>query len=264
MSSGVTFASVARSEWIKFRTVRSTILGVAIFAVLTIGLGILITAEIHAHWASMNPLDKLTFDPVSTSLGGTVLAQFAVGVIGSLFITTEYTSSSLRSTLAAVPQRRRLVAAKLAVLAGSMFVVSEIVCFAAFLIGQSIYRGMIPASTDTLSNSAVLRSVILAGVYLTLLAMMGFAIGLILRQSPATISTFTGLVLLIPLIIFFLPASLQDTLTKFEPSALGHSMMSVTPRDRLFSAWPSTLLLVAYVAVVLFVGATMFQRRDAT
>jgi ABC-2 type transport system permease protein len=261
--SDVTFLSVTRSEWIKFRSVRSTVLGVIIFVALTVGLSVLITTLVHGHWNQMGALDRLTFDPVSTSLGGISLAQFAVGVTGSLFITTEYSSGGIRSTLTAVPVRWRVVAAKLAVLSGVMIVLSEIVCFVAFLIGQAVFSGMIPASTDTLSNSSDLRAVVLGGVYLTMLAALGFALGLILRQSPATISTFTGLVLLLPLIIFFLPTSIQDTLTRYEPSALGRAMTATTPPDLTFGPWTATGLLALYVAVVLGVGTVLFTRRDA-
>ena len=261
--SDVTFLSTTKSEWIKFRTVRSTTLGIIVFIVFTIGLGVLITSLIHAHWNDMEPIRKLTFDPVSTSLGGTELAQFAVGVIGSLFITSEYTSGAIRNTLSAVPRRGQLVLAKLAVLTVSMIVISEIVCIAAFLIGQQIYAGMIPASTDSLSNGADLRSVLLGGVYLTLLAMLGFGIGLVLRQSTSTISTFTAAVLVIPLIIFFLPQSLQNAISKYEPSALGRAMMSVTPPDQMFGPWTATILLTVYVVVIVGFGTLIFQRRDA-
>lgn len=263
MSSQVTLASVTRSEWIKFRTVRSTLLGAIVFVILTIGLSVLITTLIRHNWSTLDNAGKLTFDPVSTSLGGTTLAQFAAGVIGSLFITSEYSSGSIRTTLAAVPGRARLVGAKLLVLMLSMIVLGELVCFSAFLIGQRVYAGMIPGSTDTLSNGADLRSVILGGVYLTLCAMLGMGLGLILRQSPATISTFTGLVLIVPLIIFFLPLSIQNALTRYEPSALGRAMMSISPPERMFGAWTAAAVLVLYVAVILGVGLTMFERRDA-
>jgi hypothetical protein len=261
--SDITLRAVTRSEWIKFRSVRSTVLGVIIFVVLTIGLSVLVTTLVRAHWSQMAAIDQLTFDPVSTSLVGISLAQFAVGVIGSLFITAEYSSGAIRSTLTAVPVRRRIVAAKLLVLTGTMIVLGEIVCFAAFLIGQAVFSGMIPASSDTLANGADLRAVLLGGLYLTMLAGLGLGLGLILRQSPATISTFTGLVLLVPLIIFFLPESLQNSLTKYEPSALGRAMTAASQPALTFGPWTATGLLALYVAVVLGVGTLLFQRRDA-
>ncbi len=259
----VTLLSVARSEWIKFRTVRSTVMGAIVFVVLTIGLGILVTTLIRSHWDTLPALQRLSFDPVSTSLAGTSLAQYAAGVMGSLFITTEYGSGAIRTTLAAVPRRMTLIGAKLVVLMLSMLVLGEIVCFGAFLIGQRVYAGLIPASTDTLANGAVLRSVLLGGVYLALLSVLGLALGLILRQSPATISTFTALILVLPLIIFFLPTSIQNALTRYEPASLGRAMMSTFPPDQMFGAWTATGVLVLYVLGVLALALALFERRDA-
>ena len=259
--SGVTLASVTRSEWIKFRSVRSTLMGVIVTTVLTVGLGALITTAVRANWNQMDPIRKLAFDPVSTSLGGTLFAQFAVGVIGTLFITSEYSSGSIRTTFAAVPRRSLVVTGKLVVLVGSLLVVTEAVCVATFLLGQSIFSGVVP--TASLGDGAVLRSVLLGGVYLTLLAVLGLALGLILRQSAASISTFTSLLLVIPIILFLLPQSWQNATTKFMPSALGRSMMSTTAPENFFGAWTATSLLVIYVIVAFAVGVVLLLRRDA-
>ncbi len=261
MPSTVTLWSSVRSEWIKFRSVRSSILGVVVTFVLTIGLGALITTAVRGHYHEMNPLRRVAFDPVSTSLGGTIFAQFAVGVIGTLFITSEYSSGSIRASLAAVPQRLQLVVAKIVVLVVALLVVSEVAVLITFQMGQAIFAGVVP--TASLSSGAVLNAVLLAGVYLTLLAMMGFALGLIVRQSATSISIFTSLVLIVPIIMFLLPQSWQNTLTKFEPSALGQSMMSPTPAANSFGSMTATAILAAYVLVTLAVGAVALERRDA-
>ena len=261
MSNEVTLIATVQSEWIKFRSVRSTLMGVLVTTVLTLGLGALITIAIREHWSQMDPARKLTFDAVSTSLGGTLFAQFAVGVIGALFITNEYSSGSIRTTLAAVPNRVRLAVGKLLVLTISMLVVSEIVCISTFLMGQAIYLGVVP--TASLSNGAVLRSVLLGGVYLTLLAILGFSLGLILRQSAACISVFTSLLLILPIIVFLLPTSWQNAGSKYEPSALGRAMMSTFPPEQTFGVWTATWLLILYVAALLGVGVLLLVRRDA-
>lgn len=261
MSTNENLWSSTRAEWIKFRSVRSSIMGVLVFVVLTLGLGALITVAVRSHWHENNPVNRLAFDPVSTSLAGTIFAQFAVGVIGVLIISSEYSSGSIRTSLAAVPNRVRLAASKLIILAASIFVVSEIVCFMAFLLGQAIFRGVVP--TDSLGSGPVLRSVVLAGVYLTLLAVFGFGLGLILRQSAACISVFTSLLLVLPIIVLFLPQSWQDAFSKYEPSALGRAMMSTTPPAQMFGAWTALLVLAIYVIVTLGVGTMLLQRRDA-
>jgi ABC-type transport system involved in multi-copper enzyme maturation permease subunit len=261
MSKEVTLMSSAKSEWIKFRTVRSTIMGTIVLVFLTIGLGVLVTWLVRAHYNSMPFAQKITFDPVSTSLVGVIFAEFAVGVIGALFITSEYTSGAIRTTLAAVPNRIQLSMSKLLVLVASMLVICEFVCVAAFLVGMAIFSGVVP--TRSLGDGTVLRAVLMAGVYLTLLAVFSFALGLILRQSLASISVFVSLLLLVPLIGLAFPQSWQHDFQKFEPINLGGSMMSVVPNTGSFGPGKALVVLVIYVVVLLVIGVTMFQRRDA-
>jgi len=261
MSNPPNLMSTVKSEWIKFRTVRASILGVVVTFVLTIGLGALITTAVRGHYHEMDPLRKITFDPVSTSLGGTLFAQFAVGVIGTLFITSEYSSGSIRTSLAAVPQRTRLVIAKAIVLIFSILVVSEVAVFITFQLGQSIFSGVVP--TASLSSGPVLEAVLLAGVYLTLLSVLGFSLGLILRQSAACISVFTSLLLILPIVMFLLPQSWQTSYSKFEPSALGQAMMSPTPAVNSFGAGTASIILLAYVVVTLGIGTMLLHHRDA-
>ncbi len=259
--SGLSLPSVVRSEWIKFRSVRSTLTGLLVTVGLTIGLGALIATAIRGHWDQMDPIAKLTFDPVSTSLGGTLFAQFATGVIGTQFITSEYSSGSIRTTLAAVPRRGLLVAAKLVVLVLTLLVVAELVCVGAFLLGQSIFAGVVP--TASLATGGVLRAVLLGGLYLTLLGVWGFALGLILRHSAAAISTFTSLLMVLPIVMLLLPASWQSAASKYLPSELGRAMMSSAPRLDLFSPGVAVTLLVVYVALTTAIGTTLLVRRDA-
>lgn len=261
MSNDLSLSSIVRSEWIKFRTVRSTLLGVFVMFVLTIGLGALIAWATRSHWNTVSAAERVTFDPVSTSLIGIVFSQFAIGVIGTLLITSEYASGLIRTTLGAVPKRFMLVSGKLIVLIASMFVVTEIACFAAFFVGQSIFSGLVP--TASLSSTTVVRAVVFAGAYLTILSVVSFSIGLIVRHSAATIGIFVTIVLILPLVTLALPQSWRDHIVKFEPSELGNAMTSVVTPVGDMSAWNSLLMLVIYAVAVLGVGALLFQRRDA-
>ncbi len=260
MSAHPTLASVIRSEWIKFRSVRSSILGVAITFVLTIGIGAIITASIRTHWTS-HPEAHIGFDPVTTSLGGTLFAQFAVGVIGALIVTSEYSTGSIRATLAATPRRVEVALAKLAVLVVSLVLVSEAAVLITFLMGQAIYSGVVP--TASLSNSSVLRAVLFGGLYLTLLGVVGMALGWLLRQSAACISVFTSLILVLPIVTFLLPSSWQNAISRFEPSTLGQSMESVSPPAHAFSAGTALLVLSLYAVVLMVAAVTVLTRRDA-
>jgi len=256
-----TLWSAIKSEWIKFRSVRSTWIGLATFIVLTIGIGLLVTFTISGHINDHGGENRIGFDPTVTSLVGLFLAQFAVGVIGIVMMTGEYASGAIRTTLTAIPRRLRLVAAKKVILAISMFVVSEVTVFAAFLIGQAVYHRVNIGTS--LGAPGVCRSVFLAGVYLTLLALLGFGIGIILRTTAFSIMVYTAILLIIPVIVNFLPQSWKSAVTKYLPSELGQSMFTPHGSPSGFSWLPALLVLLAYVGVVLVAGIAVLEKRDA-
>ncbi|MDH2904135.1 MAG: ABC transporter permease subunit [Actinomycetota bacterium] len=263
MSTSPTLVDTTRAEFLKFRTVRATFIGLITLIVLTIGLAVLITLVIKANWSQRSPVERLAFDPVATSLVGVFFAQFAVGVLGARNITSEYASGAIRTTLAAVPRRVRLVVSKVIVLLVTFFVVGQVVVFCAFEIGQMIYRsGHLPSGT--LSNSTDLRAVIMAGIYLTLLTLVGFGLGLILRTTSVTISIYVTLLLIIPIIVNFLPSSWQDHISKYLPSNLGQSMTSPSAiSSHSFSWGTATIVLVIYTIVIVGIGTLLLTRRDA-
>ena len=108
-------------EWIKLRSVRSTWWTLLVFAAGMIGLAILVM--IHQHWATMSAPDRASFDPTDDGFAGLSIGQLALGVLGVLVITTEYSSGMIRATLAAVPRRPLLLAAKAAVFGAVALVV---------------------------------------------------------------------------------------------------------------------------------------------
>lgn len=266
MSNSSNLWAVMKSEWIKFRSVRSTVIGTIVMFALTIGIGILIGFAVKGHLSKLSPLERATLDPVQLSLGGVLFAQFAVGVIGGLVITAEYSSTSIRTTLAAVPNRLRLITAKAIVLGIAVFVTGEVASFIAYFDGSAIFRGTV-AALPPLSQGKILLAVFMSGIYLTLMGLFGFGIGLILRHSAGTISTYTSLLLILPIVVLLLPGSWQNQITKYEPSVLGQAMRSTTGVIRggtpLFSTWTATGILVLYCVAVIGAGVYMMQRRDA-
>ena len=256
-----TLWSAVRSEWIKFRTVRSTIIGVLTLLVLTIGIGVLISLAIKSHIKHDGGIARIGFDPTATSLGGVLLAQFAVGTLGIIAMSAEYATGSIRTTLSAIPKRLRMLSAKGIVMFTSMLVVSEIAVFVAFEIGQAIYKST--GLATNLSAPGVFRGVAMAGVYLALLALLGVGLGLIMRTTAASIIVYATMLLIVPIIINFLPTNWQNDITKFLPSELGQAMLAPTSPANHFSWGVSTLILVGYVVAVMVIGGVLLQRRDA-
>src|SRR6516225_7098798 len=109
-------ADVARCEWTKLRTVRSTWWSLLIVLAGMIAIGLFICAAMVARWDQLPEAVRVKFDPTSRSLNGLFVAQLATGVLGVLAITSEYATGTIRATLAAVPRRRTVLAAKAAVL----------------------------------------------------------------------------------------------------------------------------------------------------
>ena len=129
-------ANITRSEWTKLRSVRSTLWTGLTVLLATVGVGAFIctrwVAEFHAGHES-----RLGFDAALTSLTGIYLAQVAVGALGVLTITSEYSTGMIRASLSAVPQRRALLAVKGGVFVAAAFAGGELVSFATFITGPS-------------------------------------------------------------------------------------------------------------------------------
>ena len=255
---------VLRSEFTKLRTVRSTVWSLLATVVLTVGIGVLATAVESSRWSHLSLLDRLTFDPVSLSLTGLLFAQLALGVLGILVVSGEYGTGSIRSTLAAVPNRPLVLAAKALVFGVVALLVSEAVSFAAFLIGQSILSGTTP--TASLSQGAALRAVIGGGLYLTVLGLFALGLAAILRHTAGAISAFVGVLLILPLIVEALPSSVIQAVGKYLPANIGVAMTTVGHGREDFHAFPPWVglgLLCGYAAAALVVGGWVMVHRDA-
>src|ERR1039457_5939193 len=85
----VTQARVVLSEWIKFRSLRSSVWTLLAAVVLSIGIGALFSAVSASQYPPFSPADRASFNPISTSLNGMLFAQLAIGVLGVLLISGE-------------------------------------------------------------------------------------------------------------------------------------------------------------------------------
>ncbi len=256
--------SVLRSEWIKLRSVRSTRWTLAAMAVLTIGIAIIAGATIPGRWATMTPAARLSFDPTKVSLRGLLFSQLVIGVLGILVMSAEYGTGTIRSTLAAVPNRPLVLAAKTVVFAAVAVVVSEVLAFAAFFVGQSLLTS--PATHATLGQPGVLRAVAGGGLVVAVLGLFALGLAAIIRHTAGAITAYVGALLVLPIVIQALPTSINQPLGKFLPfnisSAMTRVHATVGPATS-FSPWTGFALLCAYAVLALGVGGWLMVRRDA-
>lgn len=257
------FVDAFRAEFRKFITVRSSLVGVAMTMGLTIGFGALICFVMRQQYPSLSVQEKLTFDPVVFAFAGVLFGQFATGVIGAQFITSEFATGAVHTTLASVPSRSTVLLAKAAVLKIVLIATSVVSVTVSFFVGQAVLSGPgIPVAH--FSDPGILRQIGLTALYLVLLGLFAMGLGFILRQTAATISVYVVVLLVLPIIDVLLPSSFRDATFKYLPSSLGRSMMSgsqpyIYP---VFSPWVSTVIFAAYIVALFLAAGVLFAKRD--
>jgi hypothetical protein len=254
------FRTVARMEWRKLRTVRSTWYIVAVFAAGMIGLAMLVLK--NENYAQLSAAGRASFDPAYDAFLGLVLGQLLLGVLGVLAITTEFSSGMIRATFAAVPRRPMVLAAKTAVVGAVTLVAGEVLAFGAFAAGELALRS--PAPHATLGQPGVLRAVLLGGAYPCLIALIALGLGAIIRNTAAAISAVVGMLFVLPLILLPLGTSIQNSVGQFMPMLIAeNSMTAVKAQSHALSPGLGFGMLCVYAAVALAAGSWALARRDA-
>jgi ABC-2 type transport system permease protein len=253
---------VMHMEWIRLRTLRSTWWSVAVVVVAMIGLAVWIQYYVPGQWAHMSAAGRASFDPTENGYAGLAVAELAVAVLGILAASGEYGSGMIRSTLAAVPRRGRVLAAKTAVTGLVTLVLGEVLSFAAFLAGQAMLHS--PAPHATLGQPGVLRAVLLGGLYLPLIALISLGIGLLVRRAAAGISIMVGLIFVIPIVLLALPVHVLNDVAQYLPPTIAeNSLTAVKTVPLSLSPWAGLAMLVLYAAAALGAGGLLLARRDA-
>jgi len=252
-AGGYGFRSVTRMEFLKLRSVRSTAWIGLVFAAGMIGLAILVMRGQH---------NSPSFDPTNDSFAGLAIGQLAFGVLGALVITSEFSSGMIRATLAAVPRRPLLLAAKAAVLGAVTLAVGEVLAFGAFAVGELVLRS--PAPHATLAQPGVLRAVLMAGVYPALIALTALGLGAVIRHTAGAISAVVGILFVLPLILLPLGTSIQNSVGQFMPMLIAeNSLTAVKPVAHSLTPGVGLAVLCVYAAAALAAGAWALARRDA-
>jgi len=259
------FANLMRAEWTKIRSVRSTVWTLLIFIVLCIGLTALITWLTDSNWNGSQAASRdssALSDPVGFILGtGVGLGQLAIAVLGVLVISTEYSTGVIRASLLAVPRRVPVLAAKAAVFAVLLIVVTEIVSYCSFFVGAAILHAHVPVS---LSGSGVARAVAGAGLYLTVLGLFSLAIGTMIRHTAGGISAAIGVVFVLPILSGLLPGNWGAHIDAYLPEQAGTLITHTREQSGdLLSPWQGFGVLCLWTVLLFAVAAYLLQRRDA-
>jgi ABC-type transport system involved in multi-copper enzyme maturation permease subunit len=257
----VRFQATARSEWIKFRSVRS---GPAVLLVtaLTVLLGAVLLASGYRNgWTTMSASARASFDPVYTSLEGIVLAQLFIGALGVMTVTGEYSSGLIRGTFTATPQRLQLLAVKALIFVAVVWAWSTALSFGAFFLGQSLLTS--PATHVAVGDPGVLTAVFGGGLYLTLVGLFGLFIGVLVRRTAGALIALFGILAILPLILSQLPSTLSSRIAEFLPSNAGEEAWKLLHGGAYsLGPWPGLAVVGAYVAATAAAAFVFIHRRD--
>jgi ABC-2 type transport system permease protein len=276
MDHRVTFVGVLRSEWRKFRTLRSPVWILALSVLTVMGLGLLMAfaftalqgiegAEVQVAFSedAANPLapdNWIGLGPAVATLG-IYLAQIAIITLGVLTITGEYSSGMIRSTLVAAPKRLPVLWAKAIVVAVFAFVVGTVSSFATYLVTHPILAGA--ELESSLANPEVARMLLGGGLYLMGVALLSLALGAIIRNAAGGIGATIGLLVLLPNVLALIPVEWIADASVYLPSTAGQRIFEASSEAAILSPWEGFGVLLVWAALGLAAAAVQLRRRDA-
>ncbi|MEV6076511.1 ABC transporter permease [Streptomyces sp. NPDC052069] len=252
---------VLHSEWVKLRTLRSTFFTLLAAAVAMTGMGPLFSALTASHWSEMSVAERASVNPTALSLIGFFLAQLAVGVMGVLVVSGEYSTGMIRATFSAVPRRLPVLWAKATVYAAVTWGLMTAMSLTAFLAGQALMSST--GAGASLSDPGVTRAVLGTGLYLTVVGLLSVAVGTLTRNTAGGITAVFGLLLVLPELVKALPSSWSDRIGPYLPSNAGHALAVLQSDPHTLAPWTGFTVFCLYAAVALGGAAVALKRRDA-
>ena len=104
--------------------------------------------------------------------------------------------------------------------------------------------------------------VIGTGVYLTLVGVLGVALGWIVRSTPGALVSYIGLIVVAPLLFAFL-GDWGKHVAEFLPSSAGESFIKTLPGSPSLSPWVGLAVLGVWVIGAVGTAAFQLRRLDA-
>ncbi|MFE3856754.1 ABC transporter permease subunit [Streptomyces griseorubiginosus] len=245
------FPQALASEWIKFSSVRSLVWTTcAMTGVPVLG------AVFVAATESLQPDDTV----LGGSLSLTVVAQLLAAVVGALLITGEYGTGSMRTTLAANPRRGTVLGAKATLIAAVTYALALPSCTLAHLVGGALLEdGRYAQGQPWPALFGIAASFSVA-------ALLGLAVGTLVRHSAGAVTCVVGL-LLLPSLLGPLFGDAQRWITGASPTAALQKLTQTSDATAetvgSLGPWPSLLVVMACTTALLLLAAVVLRRRDA-
>jgi len=256
-SQPVTLRRAVMSEWVKFRSLRSTwaVLAGAVLSVVIVAWLVAYNITTLHSYVQANDLAS------SGPLQGYSLGMFLTGALGVLFVTGEYGTGMIRATLTAVPKRLPVLWAKLVVfvaVTATAMIAASVVAF----MSAEAFISLLNHPGHSLGDPGALRVVIGTGVFLSLVGVFGAALGWIVRSTPFALVTFFAALVALPVVFEFF-GGWGKTVAEYLPLNAGGSFVQSIHVSGTLPPWTGLLVLVVWVAAALTIAAVTLRRRDA-
>ena len=252
--------ATGRSEWIKFRSVRSGPIALSAAALIMVVGAWLLGDNDRSGYLAASPADKAAFDPVFTVFQAVELAQLFVGVLGVTTVTGEYTSGLIRGTFVATPQRAQVLATRALVFTVVVWACCTVMSFAAFFLGQS---ALSPARHARIGDPGVATAVLGAGLYLTLIGLLGLFVGVLVRRTPGALAALFGLLVVPPIVFTQIADKITKNLGEYTPEAGQRAFHLLPGGAYTLGPGPGLGVEAAYAGVAAVAAFALILRRDA-
>ncbi len=262
---GTRLGYALQAEWTKLGTVPGPAWLLIGVAVLTVAVSTAAVGATHCPQGMMCPVDT-----TKLSLTGVQFGQAVVAILAVLVISDEYSTGMIRVTLAAMPARHAVLAAKAILVAALVLVAGAVAVFGSVLAGHLILpghgftaaRGFQPV---WLSYGPALRAASGSVLYLALISLLSLGVAVIVRDSAVAIGTVLALLYLFPILLAFVGnAHWQHRLERWTPTVAGLTIQDTTGlRSLAITPWAGLGVLALWAAGALLAGGLAFRLRDA-
>jgi len=256
------FHRIVRSEWIKLRTLRSTVWSYLIVIVMAVGLSALMASTPHIGASQLEAASQARL-LAQTSTVGLAFGQLVVAVLGVLVISGEYSTGMIRSTLTAVPKRLPALWAKAVVLFVATFVIGVVSTVLAFFASLAIFAP--DGVSANLFDPSVYLVLLGSAFYLAVLSVFSLGIGAILRNNAWGIAVSLGIILLLPTLWSLIPWDWARDAFRYLLTNAGNDLYSARPAGdpNGLEPWQDALVILVWTAVSVAGAALLLKRRDA-
>ena len=256
------FRNALAAEWIKLRSVRSTLWVLLLTVIVCVGFSVLQAIGNMQQWDHMDAQERAHFHAASNSVAGIFFGQLVIGCLGVLAMSAEYTTGTIRATITATPQRVLAFVAKIGVFTAVAAVVALATTLASFFVAQAIFSSK--HADVGLTEGDNLRVVVGAALFLVGVALIGLGFAAVLRHTAGAVSTLFSVLLVLPILMNFLPEDWSNAIMKWLPLQAGLVMIRTgESNSNAFGPWTGMALLYGYAALALAGGAVLLVRRDA-